>query len=114
VVDARPLFYYLDVPYCFPSPYAQALVDVSDPADDPGRLHGQLTARGITHLLLDYRKTPGRDDYGPPFDLLYEAGCLDPAESFEYPVFASRTLSTFSSSLGRSRIFRLRGPSCLD
>ncbi len=114
VVNERQLFYYLDVPYFFASPFAQALVDVSAAVDDPRRLYRQLADQGITHLFLPVREEAGGGVYSAPYGLLDRAGCLEVMKEFELPVFASRTLSTLSGSRVKARILRLKAPSCLE
>lgn len=52
LIGERQLFYFLNVPFLFASPFAQGEIDLRPEQTDPSRLLADLCAARITHILL--------------------------------------------------------------
>lgn len=91
-IGERQLFYFLDVPFLFASPFTQSAVDIRPEQADAARLHGQLCAAGLTHVLLR-RIEPDTPGYTPPaMDALSRTPLLVRLHSFEARTVGLRTL----------------------
>lgn len=91
-IAERQLFYFLDVPFLFASPLTQSAVDLRSEQADVARMHGQLCAAGLTHVLLR-RTEPDAPRYAPPaMDALSRTALLVRLQSFEARTVGLRTL----------------------
>ena len=106
LVDQRQLVYLIDKPVFYGHFLSQAEIDLTDqaPRPDPAKLLRQLTAHGITHLLVSgIPPEPGRaaPDASPPTSAvaaLARAGCLRTVATIEANAINSRALAFFTGA----------------
>jgi 4-amino-4-deoxy-L-arabinose transferase-like glycosyltransferase len=107
LIGERQLFYFLDVPVLFASPFAQGEVNLQPEQTDPYRLLAELCAARITHVLLRQGE-PGASASMPAMVELARGPVLAQIEEFTVRVIGLKTLpGTFSE--GRMEMLRLIG-----
>jgi hypothetical protein len=107
LIGERQLFYFLDVPFLFASPFAQGEVDLRPEQTDPDRLLKELCAARVTHVLL--RKVgPGAYAGTPAMLALARASALVRIERFATRAIGLKTLPGTASET-QMDMFRLAG-----
>ncbi len=113
LIQHRQLRFYLNAPSILGS-FLQGEIELRPEATNNRKLHRQLRAAGVTHLLLIRSGEASAPKYFPPLGSLEKAGCLTRLKTFQMRMVQSRTLPGLLSKSITVDVLTLKAESCLE